>query len=526
MSLYQQACPVTGSQVNFLPPDHPDTKDSEKPCPVTNATVGHHKDIVLPHPPVASNATAQDCPVLSKADKDNVCPVVGTAANALPPDHPTAMNGNVCPVTKAKLSDHRGLVHEHPSIPANASVKDCPVLSSGQTQATLFAPQTSKSNGNADKCPVTGSQVTALPPDHPSTESGEVCPVTKATLSHHEGVVKEHPPVPANASAKDCPVLQRAQESKACPVVGTTAQTLPPNHPMSQNGEICPVTGAKAEHHANVAEHPSVQQADGTAKCPVTGAVAEHHRAVDPEVANTVMAQCPVTGQFADGSRPEVQIPEELAAEPIKYKLMGIPFSTFTRTVAMGLHELKIPFTQVPVAPHSKEILEYNPFGRLPVLLLEHSGRTMSMFETDSITRYLDSADDRILRFPAKDMVTNQKVEEWIGIIANYVFPAVEKGVVKPYLSDNTANVESGLAEMHNVLTILEHRMAGPYLMGFRTTWGDLFLYPILADLAATPYAVELEKYHKLSAWQKRMQKRSTAELTKEGTLEAGASPP
>lgn len=321
-------------------------------------------------------------------------------------------------------------------------------------------------------------------------------------------------------------MLQQAESSKTCPVVGTAAKVLPPNHPEALPGQACPITGAKAEHHNNLESHPLVSQAKDSAKCPVTGAVAEHHKSVDPDAANTAMAQCPVTGQFADGSRPEVQLPAELAAEPIKYTLMGIPFSTYTRTVAMGLHELKIPFTQVPVPPHSKEILEYNPFGRLPVLLLEHSGKTMSMFESDSIVRYLDSADDRILRFPAEDMVTNQKVEEWIGIITNYVFPAVEKEVVKPYLADKSADLSTGIKAMHSVLAILETRMGGPYLMGFRTTWGDLFLYPILADLAATPYGHELDRYTKLSAWLSRMQKRSTAKLTYEGTLAAGASPP
>ncbi|CCG82080.1 Predicted protein [Taphrina deformans PYCC 5710] len=449
MSATGQACPVTGSKVTALPPDHPDTRNSDKPCPVTNATVDHHRDVVREHPVVSSSATAKDCPVLSQAEQDQVCPVVGTSVTALPPSHPTTTNGDVCPVTKAKSSDHKGLVHAHPDISASATAKDCPVLSSTTNQTTtsaVFATTTPKgttAGALVEKCPITGSQVTTLPPDHPPTTDGEVCPVTKATLTHHNGVVREHPPVAANATAKDCPVLQKAEEAKVCPVVGTTATVLPPNHPTAVDGQACPVTGAKAEHHNNLNPHPSVSQANGNAKCPVTGAVAEHHTSVDPGVANATVAQCPVTGQFADGSRPEVQLPEELAAEPIKYTLMGIPFSTYTRTVAMGLHELKIPFTQVPVPPHSEEILEYNPFGRLPVLLLEHSGKTMSMFETDSIVRYLDSADDRILRFPAKDMVTNQKVEEWIGIITNYVFPAVEQGVVKPHLSDKTANLQT-----------------------------------------------------------------------------------
>lgn len=440
---------------------------------------------------------------MQKAASNQVCPVVGTSASVLPPDHPSTTSGEVCPVTNAKVADHKGVV-------AGTSEETGAI----STQATTT------------QCPVTGSKVTHLPPDHPSTMNGDTCPVTKATLSHHEGVVKEHPPVPANASAKDCPVLQMAETSQVCPVVGTSAKVLPPNHPTSEAGTTCPVTGAKAEHHDNLSEHPSVQQADGSAKCPVTGAVAQHHQAIEPSAANQAMAQCPVTGQFADGSRPAVELPAAVVAEPIKFTIMGIPFSTFTRTVTMGLHELNIPFTQIPVPPHSKEVLEFNPFGRLPVLLVEHSGKKVPMFESDSIIRYLDSADDRILRFSEKDMINNQKLEEWIGIISNYVFEAVEVGVVKPYLSDDEKDVKSAVSHMHEVLSIVENRMHGPFIMGIRSTWADLYLYPILADLAATPYVKELDKYTKLQAWTTRMQKRSTAQATKEGTLEGGAKPP
>lgn len=436
------------------------------------------------------------------------------------------MSGDVCPVTNAKLSDHQGVVHGHPVVSSDASAKDCPALSSLPSTTQQNTGRSQAPATPINQCPVTGSKVNALPPDHPPTTNGETCPVTKATITHHKGVVNEHPPVSADASAKDCPVLQSAADSASCPVVGTATNTLPPNHPTGTNGASCPVTGATNAHHQGVAERPSVLEANGAARCPVTGAVAEHHKAVDPATANSVVAQCPVTGQFADGSRPAVEIPAALAAEPLKYTLMGIPFSTFTRTVAMGLHELNIPFTQVPVPPHSKEILEYNPFGRLPVLLIEHHGKKLSMFESDSIVRYLDSADDRILRPAAQDLVKNQQAEEWIGIIANYVFPSVEHGVVKPFLADKSADLSKGVEEMHNTLAIIEARMHGPYLMGFRSMWGDLFLYPIMADLIATPYGKEIGKYPKLSAWATRMQKRSTAKLTVDGTLEGGASPP
>ncbi|KAJ4374721.1 hypothetical protein N0V83_001796 [Neocucurbitaria cava] len=139
----------------------------------------------------------------------------------------------------------------------------------------------------------------------------------------------------------------------ACPVIGTTNDVLPPNHPsidLSKDGQTCPVVGATTEHHHNLHTHPPVpmpansttatqcpalksavndpkaQQMDdalcpvvGTATtvlppdhpdmlkasagdvCPVTKATVEHHKdkvVTHPSVAGTADgAVCPVTGQ-------------------------------------------------------------------------------------------------------------------------------------------------------------------------------------------------------------------------------------
>ncbi|KXL45083.1 hypothetical protein M433DRAFT_134811 [Acidomyces richmondensis BFW] len=58
-------CPVIGPVNAHLPPNHPklDEKEVGKVCPVTNATLEHHKDKVHAHVPVSSDAPAQKCPV-------------------------------------------------------------------------------------------------------------------------------------------------------------------------------------------------------------------------------------------------------------------------------------------------------------------------------------------------------------------------------------------------------------------------------------------------------------------------------
>ncbi|KAJ4506283.1 hypothetical protein HRR75_007138 [Exophiala dermatitidis] len=66
-------CPVVGAVSSVLPPNHPSTaeaKDSDV-CPVTNASLAHHKNKVQPHPN------------LETAPKGAVCPVVGVPAKVL-----------------------------------------------------------------------------------------------------------------------------------------------------------------------------------------------------------------------------------------------------------------------------------------------------------------------------------------------------------------------------------------------------------------------------------------------------------
>ncbi|EXJ85102.1 hypothetical protein A1O3_05777 [Capronia epimyces CBS 606.96] len=63
-------CPVVGAVSSVLPPNHPSTATANdgEVCPVTNATLAHHKNKVHPHPS------------LETAPKGAVCPVVGASA--------------------------------------------------------------------------------------------------------------------------------------------------------------------------------------------------------------------------------------------------------------------------------------------------------------------------------------------------------------------------------------------------------------------------------------------------------------
>ena len=58
-------CPVVGTATTVLPPDHPSTEGAKEGdvCPVTKATVGHHKEKVHTHPSLQAESGAAVCPV-------------------------------------------------------------------------------------------------------------------------------------------------------------------------------------------------------------------------------------------------------------------------------------------------------------------------------------------------------------------------------------------------------------------------------------------------------------------------------
>ncbi|KAF2726981.1 hypothetical protein EJ04DRAFT_479759 [Polyplosphaeria fusca] len=82
-----------------------------------------------------------------------------------------------------------------------------------------------------------------------------------------------------------------------CPVVGTTNDVLPPNHPevdLSKDGQTCPVVGAKTEHHHNLHKHPSVPVPKDTptaTECPVLQNVVTEQKSKDMDD-----KVCPVIG--------------------------------------------------------------------------------------------------------------------------------------------------------------------------------------------------------------------------------------
>lgn len=241
-------------------------------------------------------------------------------------------------------------------------------------------------------------------------------------------------------------------------------------------------------------------------------------------------------------------------------EIFGIPFSTFTRSVVMGLEEFGLckNYIQHHTKPHSGEVVQRNPFGLLPVLvhrpdtIYTSNADAIVLYESNAIRRYIDEwlGPQANKKFNTKVELTPKashtpgqinvraKVDQWVSIASTVLFPAVELGVVKPRLAmeDNGADDETirvalddGIARLHDRLATIEQLLAGSsgdFFAGSQVTWADLFAYPPLADLRAVQEGEVLRNskeavFPHLAAWMDRMEARTSAKNTFEGTLAA-----
>ncbi|KAH6903257.1 hypothetical protein BKA70DRAFT_1374025 [Coprinopsis sp. MPI-PUGE-AT-0042] len=217
-------------------------------------------------------------------------------------------------------------------------------------------------------------------------------------------------------------------------------------------------------------------------------------------------------------------------------KLAGTPFSTFTRTIALGLHHKGIQFEQIKTPPQSDIASKYHPFGYLPSLIIDDS---TVLVESQAIARYIErTAPSPSLELPATTRETgvlDEKVWEFVSLVASFGFPALEGGVIKPYVKllddpqtkgDIPFNPEDeGVTKAKEFLSIIESRMVpgAKYAFGDGPTWGDFYLYPILADLRSIP-AWQIAS-QRLEAWMTTMDELEAVQKTQPGTLALGGRP-
>jgi glutathione S-transferase len=170
--------------------------------------------------------------------------------------------------------------------------------------------------------------------------------------------------------------------------------------------------------------------------------------------------------------------------------IYGDPRSTYTRTARMVCHEKGVAYDFKTMAPNTPEIRALHPFGKVPAF--RHGDFTV--YETSAIARYVDEA------FPGPSLQPagareRAAMEQWIGVIDNYVFDAAIRRYVLHYIFPRGADgkpdrttIDAALVDIRRQLDLIDAQLAGhTFLLADRPMLPDLFLAPIMTYLARMP---------------------------------------
>lgn len=167
--------------------------------------------------------------------------------------------------------------------------------------------------------------------------------------------------------------------------------------------------------------------------------------------------------------------------------LYGPDYSTFVRTARLTLEEKGVDYKLVHVdmlagAHKHKDHLARHPFGKVPAF--QH--RDLVLFETDTITRYIDEAYPGPPLQPT-DPRERALVNRAVEVVGTYAYPAIITRIfmqraVMPMMDQPSDEemIRSALPDAATALAVLERFASGHiHLASESLSRADLFLIPI-----------------------------------------------
>jgi glutathione S-transferase len=179
----------------------------------------------------------------------------------------------------------------------------------------------------------------------------------------------------------------------------------------------------------------------------------------------------------------------------------GFPQSTYVRTCCMTCEEKGIGYERLDAAPHSAEILAYNPTGKIPGF--RHGD--LVLWESGAISRYLDETFDGTSLQP-EDPVARARMNLWISMVNDTISQTIMKDIVLPrfgIIEKDEAGIKAATGKLEQQLKLTDDALQkGTYLAGDQLTLADLFLAPKVFWLEKTPEGrAALPKYQALGRW-------------------------
>ncbi len=192
-------------------------------------------------------------------------------------------------------------------------------------------------------------------------------------------------------------------------------------------------------------------------------------------------------------------------------KLLGTLTSPYVRKARLVLLEKNIPHEFVNDPPQGSLVLQANPMGRIPALILDYG---FCVFDSSVIADYADTLNDHPVLIPRNDVKARLRVKRWEALADGIADSAV---VVRTERVREANKQDESVMNLHNtaISNALDYA-AG--LLGF-DEWceGNSIT---LADLALTSALVYLDlrqperdwraAHPNLSAWFAKMTKRAS----------------
>jgi glutathione S-transferase len=171
-------------------------------------------------------------------------------------------------------------------------------------------------------------------------------------------------------------------------------------------------------------------------------------------------------------------------------QIIGGPQSDYVRVARIACAEKGVPYTLVPVSPHTPEVDAIHPFGKIPVM--RHGDVTLS--ESRAICFYIDHAFDGPPLAP-QDPVNGARSEEWISLVNTTIDPLLMRQYLRAYFFPGTSDgrpdraaIDAALPRMEQHFAVLDRAVSKTgHLVGDGFTLADMNLLPILFFMAKAP---------------------------------------
>lgn len=189
-------------------------------------------------------------------------------------------------------------------------------------------------------------------------------------------------------------------------------------------------------------------------------------------------------------------------------QIIGVPQSNYVWVARIACAEKGVPYSLVPVRPHTPEVDAIHPFGKIPAM--RHGDLTLC--ESRAICFYIDHAFAGPPLTP-RDPVDGARVEQWLSLVNTHIDPLLVRQYLGAYFfpatqdrGPNRTVIDAALPKMEGHFAALDQAVAGTgHLVGHGFTLADVNLLPILFYLDKLPESrVMLRRATHLDAYRRR----------------------